>query len=45
MISVDEMRKLLLEEYGIKSDRELDKEIQKLGGIKIGIFTDKPKNE
>lgn len=42
MISVEEMRALLLREYGIKNDTELDRAIRKNGGVKIAIFTDKP---
>lgn len=41
-MSVDEMRSLLLREYGIKDDAELDRALRKNGGVKIAIFTDKP---
>ena len=44
MITVEEMRKLLFDEFGISSDEELDAALRKLGGIKIGIFVDDPKN-
>ena len=40
MITPDEMRKLLLEEFGIRTDEELNKELKKLGGIRIGLFVD-----
>lgn len=40
MITVEEMRKILLDQFGIRSDEELDKELKRLGGIKIGIFVD-----
>lgn len=42
MMSVEEMRALLLREYGIKDDAELDRALRKNGGVKIAIFTDKP---
>jgi len=42
MISVDEMRTILRVEYGIKTDEELTKELKKLGGINIAIFTESP---
>lgn len=45
MITVEEMRKLLLDQFGIRSDEELDKELKKMGGIKIGIFVDPTENE
>lgn len=40
MMSVEEMRALLLREYGIRNDADLDKELARQGGIKIAIFTD-----
>ena len=40
MITIDEIKKLLSKEYGISSDKELEKEIEKMGGIRIAIFTD-----
>ena len=40
MITPDEMRKLLLEEFGIRTDEELNKELKKVGGIRIGLFID-----
>lgn len=43
MITVEEMRKLLATEFGIKSDEELERALKKKGGIKIGIFTDETK--
>ena len=42
MLSVEEMRKLLSEEYGITSDKQLDEELKKLGGIRIDLFTQTP---
>ena len=41
MMSLEEMRALLLREYGIKDDAELDRALRKNGGVKIAIFTDK----
>ena len=38
-MSVDEMRDLLLKEYGISSDDDLERELHK-NGIKIAIFVD-----
>lgn len=43
MMSVEEMKALLLLEYGIKNDADLDREMQKIGGIQIAIFTDDQK--
>lgn len=40
MITVEEMRKFLLDQFGIRSDEELDRKLKKLEGIKIGIFVD-----
>lgn len=40
MITPDEMRKLLFEEFGIRTDGELNTEIKKQGGIRIGLFVD-----
>ena len=42
MITADEMRKLLFDEFGISSDQQLDEELKKLGSIRIGIFIDEP---
>ena len=42
MMSVEEMRALLLREYGIKNDAELVRALRQNGGVKIAIFTDKP---
>lgn len=44
MITVEEMRKLLLEEFGIRTDEELNKELKRQGGIRIGLFVD-PKED
>ena len=41
MITADEMRKILFDEFGISSDQQLNEELKKLGDIKIGIFVDK----
>ena len=40
MITVEEMRRLLLEEFGIRTDEELNKELKRQGGIRIGLFVD-----
>lgn len=45
MITVEEMRKFLLDQFGIRSDEELDRKLKKLGGIKIGIFVDSTDGE
>lgn len=42
MITIDEMRQLLFDEFGISSDQQLDEELKKIGGIRIGIFVDEP---
>ena len=42
MSRVEEMRKYLLEEYGIHNDKELDDALKKLKPIDIGIFVSKP---
>ncbi len=42
MLSVEEMIKLLSDEYGITSEKQLDEEIRKLGGIRIDVFTKSP---
>ena len=34
------MRALLLREYGIKNDADLDRELRMIGGIKVAVFTD-----
>ena len=39
MEKVEYLRKVLLEEYGIKNDKELKEAIKKLTPINIGIFT------
>ena len=38
MITAAEMRKLLLEEYGIHNEKELEAALQALGGINISAF-------
>ena len=45
MISVEEMRKLLLDQFGIRTDEELDKELKKQGGIRIAVFVDPTKSK
>lgn len=40
MFTAKEMREFLAKEYGITTDEELDRELKKKGGIRIGIFTD-----
>ncbi len=45
MTSVEEMRKLLAEQFGIRTDEELDEALKKIGGIRIGIFVDEPKQQ
>jgi hypothetical protein len=40
MLSTEEMRALLLREYGIKNDADLDRELRMIGGIKVAVFTD-----
>lgn len=45
MISIEEMRKLLAEQFSIESDEELDEALKKIGGIRIGIFVDEPRNQ
>lgn len=42
MITVEEMRKLLADEYGITSDKQLDEALKSLGGIVIDVFTQMP---
>ena len=39
MGKVEYLKKVLLEEYGIKNDRELEEAIRKTKPINIGIFT------
>ena len=45
MFSVQEMKKLLKDEYGIKSTKELDEALAKIGGIDISLFTYGPKDD
>lgn len=45
MINVEEMRKLLAEQFRIRTDEELDEALKKMGGIRIGIFVDEPKRQ
>ena len=39
MGKVEYLRKVLLEEYGIANDRELEEALRKMPKINIGIFT------
>lgn len=41
MITVEEMREYLLDQFGIENDEDLDKELKKMGGIRIAIFTER----
>ena len=45
MISADEMVKLLDKLYGIKSEKDLDRELEKLGGIDVALFTQERKKK
>ena len=48
MISVQEMKRKLKEEYGIESTKDLDEALKKIGGIDISLFvsaTKKAKTE
>lgn len=45
MISVDEMKKLLSDVYGINSPEELDRALEKIGGIDIALFTKERKEQ
>ena len=36
---VEYLKGILLEEYGIKTDKELESAIQKMNKINIGVFT------
>ena len=38
MISVQEMKRKLREEYGIESTKDLDEALKKIGGIDISLF-------
>ncbi len=40
-MTVSEMRQYLSDEFGIKNDNELEKALNRIGGIKIGIFTER----
>ena len=42
MTSLEEIKKYLREEYGIMSYKDLENRINEIGGIKIGIFVDRP---
>lgn len=44
MLSVEEMRKVLAEQFNIRTNKELEEALNKIGGIRIGIFVDKPKH-
>lgn len=38
MISVQEMKQKLKDEYGIESTKDLDEALKKIGGIDISLF-------
>ena len=38
MVTAETLRKILLEEYGISNDKELEDAIRKMPKINIGIF-------
>ena len=42
MSRVEELRKYLLDEYGIHNDKELEDALKKLKPIDIGIFVSPP---
>lgn len=42
MSRVEELRKYLLDEYGIRNDKDLDDALKKLKPIDIGIFVSQP---
>ncbi len=39
MMSVEEMKNLLAQEYGINSAEELNEALLKTGGVNISVFT------
>ena len=43
MISVQEMKRKLKEEYGIESTKDLDEALKNIGGIDISLFASAPK--
>lgn len=45
MGKVEYLKNILLEEYGIKTDKELEDAIRKMNKINIGIFTTHVKGE
>lgn len=45
MISVQEMKQKLKDEYGIESTKDLDEALAKIGGIDISIFAIAPKKD
>ena len=38
MVTVETLRKVLLEEYGISNDKELEDAIRKMPKLNIGLF-------
>ena len=38
MADIQTLKKLLAEEYGITTARELDEAMKKIGGLNIGVF-------
>ena len=45
MISVEEMKKFLSDDYGIDSLEDLDKALEKQGGIDVALFTKERKSK
>ena len=43
MSRVEELRKYLLDEYGIHNDKELEEALKKMKPMNIGIFVSQPK--
>ena len=41
MADIQTLKKLLAEEYGITTARELDEAMKKIGGLNIGVYSDK----
>lgn len=44
-MTVDDMTRILAEEYGIHSEAELDAALQKVGAIPISLFVDERKEQ
>ena len=43
MLTVQEMKKKLKDEYGIESTKDLDEALKKIGGIDISLFASAPR--